>query len=99
MALIWRRFGIPSITQRCVYSLRPFSNVANPKSHSSPGTDPQLTVHDNPHTYTSGRWLNRDELERTSRHVKFDFPALCERAVRACPGATKVVKYEKRRWI
>ncbi|KAJ5164822.1 uncharacterized protein N7500_006652 [Penicillium coprophilum] len=82
--------------------------MANPKPHSSPGTDPQPTVRtkycatdfefedENPHTYTGGRWLNRNDLERTSRHVKFDFPALCERAVRACPGATKVVKYEKR---
>lgn len=26
----------------------------------------------------------------------FDFPALCERAIRACPGATGVVEYEKR---
>jgi hypothetical protein len=26
----------------------------------------------------------------------FDFSALCQRAVSACPGATKVVKYEKR---
>lgn len=26
----------------------------------------------------------------------FDFSALCERAVSTCPGATSVVKYEKR---
>lgn len=46
--------------------------------------------------YTSGRWLNRDELERNSRHIVFDFAALCDRAISLCPGATKIVKYEKR---
>ncbi|EDN08148.1 predicted protein [Histoplasma mississippiense (nom. inval.)] len=43
-----------------------------------------------------GRWLNRDELERNSRQIQFDFTALCDRAIRVCPGATKVVGYEKR---
>ncbi|KFY39085.1 hypothetical protein V495_06163 [Pseudogymnoascus sp. VKM F-4514 (FW-929)] len=52
--------------------------------------------HDDPHSYTGGRWLNRDELERSSRFVMFDFPALCERVIRACTGATSVVEYEKR---
>ncbi|KAJ5588837.1 hypothetical protein N7537_011515 [Penicillium hordei] len=64
---------------------------------TSPGTDSQeLTRRHDPHSYTSGRWLNRDELERNSRHVMFDFSVLCERAVHTCPGATSVVKYEKR---
>ncbi|KAJ5086934.1 hypothetical protein NUU61_008241 [Penicillium alfredii] len=49
-----------------------------------------------PYMYTSGRWLNRDELERNSRHIVFDFSALCDRTVSLCPGATKIVKYEKR---
>jgi hypothetical protein len=49
-----------------------------------------------PYSYTGGRWLNRDSLERTSRHVKFDFSALCERAIRVCPDATRIIKYEKR---
>lgn len=49
-----------------------------------------------PHAYTSGRWLHRDELERNSRYVKFDFSALQYRAISVCPGATKVVKCEKR---
>lgn len=48
------------------------------------------------YSYTGGRWLNRDELERNSRYIQFDFSALCDRAIRACPAATKVVKYEKR---
>lgn len=54
-----------------------------------------MVEHD-PYSYTSGRWLHRDELERNSRYVKFDFSALYDRAIRVCPGATKVVKCEKR---
>ncbi|OJJ50142.1 hypothetical protein ASPZODRAFT_128762 [Penicilliopsis zonata CBS 506.65] len=54
------------------------------------------TIHQNPYAYTGGRWLNRDELERTSRYIQFDFSALCDRAVHACPGAHRVVKHEKR---
>jgi hypothetical protein len=46
--------------------------------------------------YTSGRWLNRDELERNSRRIVFDFSALRDRAISLCPGATKIVKCEKR---
>ncbi|KAH7317657.1 kinase-like domain-containing protein [Rhexocercosporidium sp. MPI-PUGE-AT-0058] len=29
-----------------------------------------------PYHYTTGRWLNRDKLQRGARYVKFDFPAL-----------------------
>ncbi|KAE8353348.1 kinase-like domain-containing protein [Aspergillus coremiiformis] len=65
-------------------SALPLPETAPPKS----GLDP--------HSYTGGRWLNRDELERKSRHVAFDFSALCDRAICACPGATRIVKYEKR---
>ncbi|CAG8135576.1 unnamed protein product [Penicillium salamii] len=64
---------------------------------TSTGTDSQeLTRRLDPHSYTGGRWLNRDELERKSRHAMFDFSALCDRAVYTCPGATRVVKCEKR---
>lgn len=48
-----------------------------------------------PYTYTGGRWLKRDELERNSRHIQFDFSALCDKAISLLPGATKIVKYEK----
>ncbi|CAG8395357.1 unnamed protein product [Penicillium salamii] len=55
-----------------------------------------FTIEFDPFAYTSGRWLNRDELERKSRHVKFDFSALCEKAVSLCPGATQIIEHEKK---
>lgn len=45
--------------------------------------------------YTSGRWLHRDELQRNSRKIVFDFSALCDRVLSLCPKAAKIVKYEK----
>ncbi|KAL4794562.1 hypothetical protein BDV19DRAFT_399356 [Aspergillus venezuelensis] len=55
-----------------------------------------LAPADDPYLYTSGRWLNHDELERSACYMKFNFPALCDKAISLCPGATKVVKYEKK---
>lgn len=49
-----------------------------------------------PYTYTTGRWLNRDNLERQSRYIKFDFAALCKRTVDLCPGASRVARYENK---
>jgi len=49
-----------------------------------------------PYLYTTGSWLNRDKLQREARYIKFDFPALCTKAVNACSGATKVIRYEKK---
>ncbi|KAM5451540.1 hypothetical protein MaudCBS49596_003812 [Microsporum audouinii] len=49
-----------------------------------------------PYSYTAGRWLNRDELQRTSRALNFDFPLLCEMAVKSCHGASKVAGYKKK---
>ncbi|EEQ31948.1 conserved hypothetical protein [Microsporum canis CBS 113480] len=49
-----------------------------------------------PYSYTAGRWLNRDELQRTSRALNFDFPLLCEMAVKSCRGASKAIGYEKK---
>lgn len=49
-----------------------------------------------PYFYTTGRWLNNDQLQCEARYVKFDFAALCAKAVNACAGATKVVRYEKK---
>ena len=50
---------------------------------------------DDPYAYTSGHWLRNDEKQRSLRHVTFDFEALCNQAVKACPGASRVVKLEK----
>ncbi|PGH01067.1 hypothetical protein AJ79_08037 [Helicocarpus griseus UAMH5409] len=49
-----------------------------------------------PYTYTAGRWLHQDEVQRHSRLLQFDFPRLCEIAVRLCDGASKVTGYEKK---
>ena len=49
-----------------------------------------------PHTYTSGRWLRRDKLERDSRYINFDFEALCRRVVELCPGAVSIANYDKK---
>ncbi|KAH8679545.1 kinase-like domain-containing protein [Tricladium varicosporioides] len=49
-----------------------------------------------PYLYTTGRWLNHDNLQRKARCIKFDFPALCKKAVNTRSGATKVIRYEKK---
>jgi hypothetical protein len=49
-----------------------------------------------PYSYTTGRWLNNDKLQCEARYVKFDFAALCAKAVNACAGAKKVIHYEKK---
>ena len=53
------------------------------------------TGHD-PHTYTSGRWLHRDKLERDSRYISFDFDALCRRAIELCPGAVSIATCDRK---
>lgn len=49
-----------------------------------------------PFAYTSGHWLHQDKAQRQARFIKFDFPLLCQKAVEACPGATKVLRWEKK---
>lgn len=49
-----------------------------------------------PYSYTSGRWLRRDKLERDSRYIEFDFHALCKRVIELCPGAISIVSCEKK---
>ncbi|MCJ1382441.1 hypothetical protein MMC17_005554 [Xylographa soralifera] len=48
-----------------------------------------------PHTYTSGRWLRHDKLERDARYIKFDFDELRKRVVELCHGASSITSYEK----
>jgi len=55
-----------------------------------------ITLALDPYSYTSGRWLNQDKLECESRHIQFDFAALCKNAVELCPGAGRVIQYEKK---
>jgi hypothetical protein len=49
-----------------------------------------------PHSYTSGRWLHRDKLERDSRYIAFNFDALCRRVIELCPGAVSIAGYDKK---
>lgn len=49
-----------------------------------------------PYQYTSGRWLHLEEEQQRARCVKFDLNALCRKAIEACPGASRVVNYEKK---
>jgi hypothetical protein len=50
----------------------------------------------NPFKYTSGKWLHLEDEQQRARHIDFDFKALCRKAIDACPGASRVVDYEKR---
>lgn len=49
-----------------------------------------------PFTYTTGRWLHYDEEQRKARFLQFDFSMLCQQAINACHGASRVLRYEKR---
>ncbi len=49
-----------------------------------------------PYSYTTGRWLKDDQLQREARLVKFDFYGLCEKAILACPNAREIVKVQKK---
>ena len=40
--------------------------------------------------------MHRDRLEHDSRYVRFDFPALCQRAVETCHGAQRVMRCVKK---
>lgn len=49
-----------------------------------------------PHTYTTGRWLRRDRLERDARYIRFDFDQLRKRVLELCHGAVSIASYEKK---
>jgi len=66
------------------------------QTSASSGAIEQTRNSTDPYHYTTGRWLNRDKLYREARHVKFDFAALCAKAVNVSAGATEVVRYEKK---
>ncbi|KAF2499208.1 hypothetical protein BU16DRAFT_603172 [Lophium mytilinum] len=45
---------------------------------------------DNPFSYTTGRWLKNDKLQREARYVKFDFAALCRKVMSKEGGFNRV---------
>ncbi|PKX89346.1 uncharacterized protein P174DRAFT_464477 [Aspergillus novofumigatus IBT 16806] len=73
---------------------RQLSNVGSKSSALSPHPLPDRDSEEPVPRY--GRWLPRDELERKSRPIVFDFTALCDRAIRLCPGAKEIIKWEER---
>ncbi|KAG9244616.1 hypothetical protein BJ878DRAFT_534450 [Calycina marina] len=72
-----------------------FDNEADSETDTDQYSVPAEVATD-PYNYTTGHWLNRDLLQREARYVKFDFPALCKKAVDTCSGATKVIRYKKK---
>lgn len=48
-----------------------------------------------PYSYTSGRWLHRNETESKARYLKFEFQALCKKAIKLCPGSCGITQIEK----
>ncbi|KAB8200234.1 hypothetical protein BDV34DRAFT_217358 [Aspergillus parasiticus] len=55
------------------------------------GANNSSSVIFDPYSYTSGRWLNRDDLQRKSRFIQFDFAELCNTAIKLYLGATEVL--------
>lgn len=45
--------------------------------------------------YTNGRWLRADAAQRDARRIKFDFPALCQKAISSAPGAKEILECSK----
>jgi hypothetical protein len=77
-------------SEQMMESLRDSKQLAQPAlfRHRNAGPDP--------YSYTSGRWLRRDALERESRLIHFDFDALRRRVLALCPGASSVTSYDKK---
>lgn len=48
-----------------------------------------------PHEYTSGRWLHRNNDQTKARYIEFDYDALCRKAVEQCPGSQSVAECKK----
>ncbi|QVM11227.1 hypothetical protein D8B26_005880 [Coccidioides posadasii str. Silveira] len=67
---------------------RLFSGNSGNKIYPVPSQDPC--------SYTAGRFLHQDELQRNARHVQFSFSTLCEVAIGLCQGASRVTSYEKK---
>jgi hypothetical protein len=48
-----------------------------------------------PYTHTTGAWLHRNQLQQEARHIRFDFQALSQRAVKLCAGSESISTAEK----
>ncbi|KAK0104962.1 hypothetical protein ONS95_005223 [Cadophora gregata] len=92
-----RRTYQPALTSQTTLPMLTAA-VSSRALHTTFGGETEEYLQDStdPYLYTTGRWLSRDKLQREARYVKFDFSALCRKAVNTCSGATKVIRYEKR---
>ncbi|CZT04058.1 uncharacterized protein RCO7_05657 [Rhynchosporium graminicola] len=91
-----RRFCSPALATQTTHRVLAVA-TSRKALHTAPSLETKYPKDStDPYLYTTGRWLNRDKLQREARYIKFDFPALCTQAVNACPGATKVIRYEKK---
>ncbi|TVY45435.1 Altered inheritance of mitochondria protein, mitochondrial [Lachnellula occidentalis] len=92
-----RRFCTPALATQTTHPVLA-ATTSRKALHTAPSLENKEYPQDStdPYLYTTGRWLNRDKLQREARYIKFDFPALCTKAVDACSGATKVIRYEKK---
>ncbi|PGH00170.1 hypothetical protein AJ80_09224 [Polytolypa hystricis UAMH7299] len=70
-------------------------SAMNSNEYSSTCSQPTSPAQD-PHSYTDGRWLHQDELQRRLRYLQIDFPLLCETAIKVCNGASKAADYVKK---
>ncbi|PYH91044.1 hypothetical protein BO71DRAFT_460972 [Aspergillus ellipticus CBS 707.79] len=86
--------SLPSLTPSflLVSHWRPFDSRTNSTASTM---DTEIEMRIQPHKYTSGRWLRRDELETGSRYIHFNFDALCQRVVDLCPGASSIRACQK----
>jgi hypothetical protein len=88
---IWQRFfsfNLP--TYKLMARLEPLQYIPLDEKFSN------IPAVLDPHSYTKGRWLRHDKLEREARYVKFNFDALRNRVVELCTGAMSIVSYEKK---
>lgn len=58
-------------------------------------TTPSFNSDFDPYEYTNGCWLRADAAQRDARRVKFDFPALCQKAISSAPGANEILECSK----
>ncbi|KAJ5690116.1 hypothetical protein N7462_004508 [Penicillium macrosclerotiorum] len=59
------------------------------------GASNSIPLRTDPYSYTNGRWLHQDELQRQARDVRFDFDELMRVVLRTQPAAKKVTACEK----
>ncbi|ROW04488.1 hypothetical protein VMCG_05038 [Cytospora schulzeri] len=78
-------------TVRC-FCRKLLQQTYSSSSITKSSTTPSFNFGFDPYEYTNGRWLRADAAQRDARRVKFDFPALCQKAISSAPGAKGILK-------